>query len=96
MDFFNKGVIGEANINRWMPESALYFLGNVFLKIRRERRTIDEDEFIIECERVYKKSNKDDIDYFIREVEEFQDNRKTLSHNPAKQEYSFEDRDRHD
>ena len=35
LDFFNKGFIGEANIDKWMPESALYFLGNVFLKIRR-------------------------------------------------------------
>lgn len=40
LDVFNRGRISETNINKWIPESALYFLGSVFQKIRQERMTL--------------------------------------------------------
>jgi len=37
LDIFSRGTISEANISRWVPEAALYFLGSVFQKIRNLR-----------------------------------------------------------
>jgi hypothetical protein len=41
LDIFNRGRISETNINKWIPESALYFLGKVFQKIRMERLALN-------------------------------------------------------
>jgi hypothetical protein len=40
LDVFNRGKISETNINKWIPESSLYFLGRVFQRIRQERLTL--------------------------------------------------------
>lgn len=45
LDIFSRGSISEANINRWVPEAALYFLGSVFQKIRVFRIVMDESQF---------------------------------------------------
>lgn len=43
MDIFNRGKISEANINKWVPESLLYFLGKPLQKIRQDRLTLTEN-----------------------------------------------------
>ena len=49
LDIFNRGRISEANINKWIPESALYFLGSVFQKMRQERLVLTREHFLYLC-----------------------------------------------
>lgn len=37
LDIFNRGTITQTNINKWIPEEALYFLGDIFQRIRSQR-----------------------------------------------------------
>lgn len=46
LDIFDRGVITETNINKWIPEEALYFLGNIFQKIREERLNLSFQAFL--------------------------------------------------
>jgi hypothetical protein len=53
LDIFNKGIISEVNINKWVPEPALYFLGKVFQKIRSDRLSINMNIFIGMCSSLF-------------------------------------------
>lgn len=68
LDIFNRGRISETNINKWIPESALYFLGKVFQKIRMERLALTCEEFLNLCMPLLDESSEEDIKWFIDEV----------------------------
>ena len=61
MDIFSKGIISEANVNKWVPEPALYFLGSVFQKIRNSRMPMPKDQFFEDCVKIFRKSADADI-----------------------------------
>jgi hypothetical protein len=61
LDIFNRGKISEVNINKWISESALYFLGTAFQTIRQKRLILDEPAFVALCDQIYQISAKEDI-----------------------------------
>ena len=61
LDIFNRGKISETNINKWIPEAALYFLGSVFQKIKAGRLTLSVEEFTGLCLPLLAESNSEDI-----------------------------------
>ena len=68
LDIFNRGKISQVNINKWLPESALYFLGKPFQQIRCERLCLTEEDFIDLCVPLLRGSNPEDVKQFIRDV----------------------------
>ena len=61
LDIFNRGKISETNINKWIPESALYFLGSIFQNIKLKRLSLSSDEFLDLCMPLLHSSNPDDL-----------------------------------
>jgi hypothetical protein len=68
LDIFNRGTISETNINKWIPEEALYFLGNVFQKIRQERLNLSEEQFLKECLPILDEAAEEDLRQFLESV----------------------------
>ena len=68
LDVFNRGRISQTNINKWIPESALYFLGSIFQKIRQQRLNLNLMEFMLLCKPLLFESGEDDVKWFIEQV----------------------------
>ena len=60
------------NINKWVPEAALYFLGSVFQKLRNTTNSLSKEEFQEECVKLFRKSLESDIREFVNNINEFQ------------------------
>lgn len=66
MDLFNRGTITELNINNRIDHIALTFCNPVFKKIKEDRLTLTERQFIKLCEPLLKSKEIEELIKFIK------------------------------
>ena len=66
LDLFNRGTITELNINSRIDPTALAFCSSVFRKIKEDRLTLTEMQFIKLCEPLLKNKDIEELVAFIK------------------------------
>ena len=72
MDSGNRGLISDDNIDKDVPEPALYFLGEIFLAMKQKKMTVTEGKFVTMCLPLIDSSSPAAVQTFIEGMEKYQ------------------------